>query len=289
MFGIRTIGTHSQKIIPLVFLLIVIDIFLGGIISSALELVPGLVINKSEYWRLISFPFATTSAEGLVLFLFTFYLVAPRLEKILKGGVFLSLLPPLIFLQGVIHTLLFWNSSSALSGLEGISFFVLTLFVYMNPSTHLKVRFAPSLRLVFIITALIALWGSIKFYYIYDTGSDAVLISSASALFGILTASLCYLQIRFLKSFLKSEEKNSEPDIPNPEELRMAMISAEKSYRANSRKHDSEIPEEYENFDMEPEERLDYILDKILDSGQESLTPGELFFLKNYSNEKPGR
>lgn len=283
MSGFGKIGSHSQKIIPVIIVITLADMLLGGVLSRSMSLIPDMVISRTEYWRLISFPLAPMPPEGMVLFLFTFLLIAPRLEEILKGGIFLSIMPALIFLQGVIHTLVFWKSHYALSGMEGISFFILTLFIFLNPETKFKVRFAPSLRLVFIITALISLWGSIKFYQLYDAGSEAVLISSASALFGILTASLCYLQIRFLRKFIHSRDSEDDFEIPNPEELRLAMISAEKSYRANSRKEDNDISDDNDLYELSSEERLDYILDKILESGQESLTPGEIYFLNNYS------
>lgn len=255
-----------------------------GVIADVLAMNPDLVLKQWEFWRLVSFPFAANSLEGILLFGFTFSIVGPKVEQYIGRYIFPFVVSLLILLQGIILTLLFWKENIAMGGMEGISFFVLTLYslLYFGNKADFS-SFRPS-KARMLVSLVAFAWISVLLARSYITGNMELLItSSASATIGIITGSLLFIQLRMLKRATKNK-RNEFPDldIPKPEELSMAMIA-----QRERRKYQNEL-DDFRYHDHEftfTEDRLNEILDKINEQGKDSLSVHELEYLKEYSRQ----
>jgi hypothetical protein len=214
---------------------------------------------------------------------FTFYYIFPRLEDYLRGITIFALLAPLIILHGLIHTLAFWDSPIPFTGMEGVSIYLLALTTLFKKDTKIKLPVAKPVKLSVVSAVVVSLWTLIKAipYVFYDTTLSIELLSGG--LFGITFGALTYFQFKFFKKFFKKEIYVPPLVIPKPEELKMAMIAQTK---ANQQRRAVQ-QETYTTAEkaLSREERLDQILDKINDSGKDSLTDDENRFLIDYSND----
>ncbi len=276
----------SHRLLFVVMLVYAINYLLNGVINSYVALIPSLVIDKLELWRVLSFPLATPPIESIVLFAFVFYFIAPKIESLLPRTFYPLLLGLLILLQGVISTVTFWKSSLVFTGMDGLSFFVMFLFALLSISKKTLPLWFNPLRTGLMIMLSGGLWTAALLVHANKSSDSFIITGSAGALFGILYACVTFLQIRFVG---KNKQKNDDlllpPDmtIPSPEELKYALAGInEKKYFKNSG---------YDAFDKESEpqfvpdeDRLNEILDKISETGQDSLTPLEKQYLEDYSN-----
>lgn len=275
-------NVYSKRILLLFLMAYLLNFLMEGQLAGLFLLIPKSLTSNYEFWRLITFPLAPGPIADTLLFSFVFYIIAPKLEEYLSNGSFLAYLVPLIFLQGIVYNLFFWQSSTPLTGMGGISIFVLTLFTYANPGKRVKLWFLPPLRTIYLFLLTLFVWAMLLVLNMYST-TDAVLMHGVFvSAFGIATGSLTYLKIYLLKLFMSRRDKDDEIDIPQPEELKLAMISEKKinTYQQEAAEEDYEFDKEHEEFN---EEKLDQILDKIYEYGRESLTPNEVRFLKDYS------
>ncbi|TAL69212.1 MAG: hypothetical protein EPN82_07890 [Bacteroidetes bacterium] len=258
------------------------DFFTNGFISNYLSLQPALILEKFELWRLITFPFARGTVEGTMLFLTVFYLYGPKLEEILNHTLFSLILVLFIVLQGTILTLIYRQSSSVLSGMEGLSFFIMLLFTFFKKGKRLYVWLFKPIKTAILTTIIFMLWGtSILLHSLLIIDGHLLLIKGAlSAIIGFTAASISFMQIRTTRNLIKERLEQKGLVIPKPEELTPALIE-----QNELRKFSQSLKEEptyYGDFKY-TEDRLNEILDKIIDLGKESLTHEEKLFLEGYS------
>jgi len=275
----------SQKIGVLTLLLYGIDFLFDGKISAQLLLNTSLVVNQIEFWRLFTFPFAQSGPETILLFVFTFFMISTKVELIMKNRFYHLILFLLICLQGTTFTIFYRSETYILSGMTGISFFVLSLFILLNITGRLTPYKKKPVRSMLMIAAASLAWVSVITMKSVILGSDTVAPELASASFGILSGLLIYCQIVLLNwGTLHLKRKTSERKvIPEPEEYSPAFISSAEHRKFFGRDREYE---DYMMYEPEPdlsEDRLNEILDKINEYGKESLSPDEIRFLKEYS------
>lgn len=276
----------SHRILTFVLVIYALNYLFNGVLNNYLALVPSLVVDNLQLWRVLSFPFATPPIESIVLFAFVFYFIAPKIESLLPRRFYPILLSLLVMLQGVISTLTFWKSSYVFTGMDGLSFFVMFLFALLSINKKTLPYWFNPLRTGLMILLSGSLWTAALLMHSYKSGDNFIITGSAGALFGILYACATYLQILFAsKKSKKNDQLGLPPDIsiPSPEELKYALAGInEKRYLQNS--GDDIIDKDSEVGFVPDEDKLNEILDKISESGKESLTPNEMQYLKDYSN-----
>lgn len=249
-------------------------------VSELLILKPNLVLNNMELWRLASYIFVPGSIEGVFLFTITFYFLAPFVEKVLRNPLYPAYLMLLIFLHGIIHTLAFWKTSINLSGMEGASIFILTFFALSDPDKRVKITFLPSVKSFYFSGAILLTWILVKYLKI-SFGDEKLLFESVSALtIGIISGTMTFVQIKMIRKFISKKRRSEDYSIPEPEEIKMAVINDGAHER-----YESILSDEVYNNDFDPDQKediLNQILDKILEQGQGSLSAQEIYFLENY-------
>lgn len=263
--------------------LYLINYLMGWKLNSLFVLNPAMIVQEFEFWRLFTYPFIPGSIEGAVLFLAAFLLFAPRLEDIMGNMLFSTVLFLLLSLHGILHTLVYWKSSIPLEGMEGISIYVMSLFVLLNVQNRLKIFRLPPLKSYITPAALFALWSGFKLFRIYEFQSVDIKSLLSVGSFGLAASLMTYLQIRLAQRInFRKARIEEEPVIPQPEELHHAILSETelRRYHYNADEDTRIRPSGDRYID---EERLNDILDKINESGKESLSGDELNFLREYS------
>ena len=281
MFRLNSI---SNKFALITLLLYLADFFSGGRLVNILALQPITVIEKMEFWRIISFPFAGSSLEGGLLFFASILFFGNKLEIVFHKAFFPIIILLLICLQGTIFTLLFWRSELVFAGMEGISIFILTLFSLLFYKNKLQVGYRKTYRIVSSVGLLAITWASsVALHYFIMNDQSIIYKSAYSAMFGISGGSLIFAQIKLARR-LKSKKKVIIPEetiLPRPEELSLALIS-QNEFRRLKKHLIEEAPLMDYNFPFS-EDRLNEILEKIYDNGKESLSNDERAYLEEYS------
>lgn len=275
----------SHKLMFLTLAVYVVNYISGNLLNNYLALSPNLVASKFEIWRMFSFPFAMPSFESIILFIFAFYFIAPKIEYLLPGKVYPILLGLLVTLQGLVTTITFKDSSLFFTGMDGLSFFIMFLFAFISLSNRtLPYRFKP-LKTGLFIFLMAGLWTVSLLVNSELTNTDMIITSSSGAVFGIIYALVTFIQVRMAKRNMeKQAAKLAEKiKIPTPEELKYAIahISEKRLYnKSGDDNYENPVPTEF----VPDEDRLNEILDKISEFGQDSLTNSELKYLKDYSD-----
>jgi hypothetical protein len=276
----------SHRLLFLVMLVYAVNYLFNGAINFYLALIPSLVVDKFEVWRVLSFPLAIPPIESIVLFAFVFYFIAPKIESLLPRTFYPILLGLLVLLQGVISTVTFWKSNIIFTGMDGLSFFIMFLFALLSISKKTLPLWFNPLRTGLMILLSGGLWTAALMVHSGKSGDSFIITGSAGALFGVLYACVTFLQLRFVsKNKTKQDELLLPPNIsiPTPEELKYALAGInEKKYFNNSGDDFSDRDSDVQF--VPDEDRLNEILDKISESGKDSLTSIEIQYLQDYSN-----
>ncbi len=282
---------YSRRIVFFTGLIYLLNYIMGGKLFSLFLLDPASLVNQSEFWRLFTYPLAPGSIEAVLLFGFTFYFIGPRLEEILDNSLVPVFFVLLIFLYGIIHTLVFWGQDVQLAGFEGLSFLILVSYSLMERRNKIKLWFMPPLRPYLLTTTIFFVWAIIKGFE-YVSGNEAVLVQSASSVsFGLVMAVLVYFQVKLVRKLVSDDGDEFDDegiddfdfDDEEFEEENMAPVHNPKNYSHLPENRTEKKIELVDDPDVN-EEILDGILDKITEYGKDSLTPSELKFLEDYSN-----
>ncbi|MFC2132113.1 hypothetical protein ACFLSQ_11830, partial [Bacteroidota bacterium] len=244
---------------------------MDGRLSSLLSLQPSLVFHL-EWWRIFTFPLATDSLEGTILFLFTFFIFAPKLEEIFRSWLYPLILFLFVFLQGAILTLLLWNTDIVITGMEGLSFFVLTLFTLINIKKKLVILHKFFIRTSVFSSGMFFLWFTLLFFHSVASEDYRLIFEGVySCIFGMSSGFIYYLQNRYTKSIKPQEQpisRESNHDTPTPEELSYAVMANNELRRFNKNLREELAKDE--GSPQYPEDKLNELLDKITENGKES-------------------
>jgi membrane associated rhomboid family serine protease len=285
----------NNSIFSKLFLIIIgIVYFLNYIYSNTLpdlfSLTPITVIRNLSLWKLLSFPFAPGGVESVIFFGFVFYFISTKLESYIEGLRYPLWLFLLTLLQGCILTLVFINSDVVISGMDGISFYVLVVYSLLRSKDKINFLNFPPMPVLAFAMLLGFLWFGLKLVNFSTTGNESSFLSAiGSSLFGITAGLVHYLQIR-LSGYSQSKNEKSGTDnqvkLPSPEELSVAHTSnarLRKFYQHQNADYLDNSTDILSEDMEENEEKLNEILDKITSMGKESLTNSEKRFLEEYS------
>jgi len=261
----------------------IIDFSIAGKLFSLFALSTEKIFVEMEFWRLFSYPFFGGTVEGLLLFCGIFFFVSPKIEYFLGKKIYPLFLFLISFVVAAITTIVFNSKNIIIGGLEGVSFFIFTLFMMLFvKDKHLREK-QPALS---VGVCTVIFWGFFKYYLAKTNGIESVLPSIVISSAGVIIGLLVYLQIYFLiQSRIKKAKMRMRPmkkiKLPDNEELSFAMFNNPnfKAIVANATAKSATKKIEF----YDDEEQLNFILDKINESGKESITPEELSFLKNYN------
>ncbi len=291
MFSYKNISIFSKSFLILVAIVYFADFISGGYLTNIFALNPLAIVNNLELWRFVSFPLSAGSSEAILLFSFTFFYISSRLEILVDKLRYPIWLFTLVFLQGIVLTLIFWKSNINIAGMEGISIFVLTFYTLIQPKSKIEVlKFKPVPIFIFSLNLLI-FWSLFKIISFMGGYTNSILPSVASSIFGLTFAILIYTQIKISHKIFKNKYPNETNtySVPAPEELSVAMMSSSKSRRQYQSQREEYKEDDYiyklSNDPIENEEKLNILLDKIFLHGKDSLSFMELKFLKDYSNK----
>lgn len=290
MIKYRDINIFSKSLVVMGLFFYFLDYIFDGVVSASISLTPLLVIENLDVWRTALYPFAVGTIEGVVLFAFTFFMIAPKLENLIGSLRFPIWLFLITLLQGFVMILTFWGTSHTLSGMEGISIFILVLFALLHPKEKINF-FGGNIRAYLLAIVLGASWIGAKSIRFDMAGAEDIATSVFSAIFGTFVSVLTFFQIKVSERAYRRkklrEAAGSEYKMPEPEELSMALLSGNK-FRKNYHNMQADMIDEEEGRVLsedpdENEEKLNEILDKINSDGKNSLTRFENRFLDEYS------
>ena len=205
----------------------VIDFSVDGKLFSLFALSTEKFFVAMEFWRLFSYPFFSGTAEGLLLFLAIFIFISPKLEHFLGKKIYPLFLFLISFVVGAITTIIFNSKNIVIGGMEGVSFFIFTLFMMLLvKDKHLKDK-QPALA---IGVCTVVFWGVFKYFIAKNSGIETVLPSIVISSAGVIIGLLVYLQIYFLiQSRIKKAKMRMRPmkkiHLPNNEELSFAIFN----------------------------------------------------------------
>ncbi|MCO5251793.1 MAG: rhomboid family intramembrane serine protease [Candidatus Kapabacteria bacterium] len=290
------IRNKNSIVFSRVFLLIVgiiyfVNYIYANILPDMLSLRPNDVLDNLMIWKLLTFPFTPGTIEAMLLFAMTFYFISPKLEEIVDQFRYPSWLFLLSILHGCAMTLIFWKTDVVIAGMEGVAFFVLTLYLFLKPKSMVEFMKFPPLSTVLFTAGLIFLWFGMKIVNVTGGINTQFIPQFSSALFGITLGALIYLQIRLAsnhRSRSRVDRYDSDLKVPRPEELSVALISntkLKKQYRTLEDELETELYSLLSDDPAENEEKLNEILDKIAVHGKDSLSPYENRFLEEYSKQ----
>jgi len=274
----------SHRVLFIGGVVYILNYLFDGLLSNYLALNPEAILQNWEFWRLVTFPFSTFSLEGILLFGFTFLIIGPKVEQYIGRYIYPFVLSLLVLLEGILLTLAFWKENVAIGGMEGLSFFVLTLYslLYFGKKSDFS-NYRPT-KARMIVSLVAFAWASVLLTRALLTANMHHLITdSVSAAIGLFSGALLYIQLRMLKRAAMQKKRDfPDIDIPKPEELSLAMIAQRERKRYQNDRED--------NYQNEPEftfteDRLNEILDKINEYGKDSLSKREIEYLKEYSRQ----
>lgn len=273
----------SRKILGFLLIIYFLNYIVQGKLETLFSLEPDAIIHRFEFWRLITYPMSAGSFEAILLLFYSFYVLSPKLEYLFKSGLYPLYVLLLIFLQGLIHTVVFWDKHIILSGMEGISLFTMALFSLLRPKQEIKFTFIRAFKLAYLTLFFFGTWLSLKYLNSFILGSDVMLSAAAALAFGASVALLSFLQIRFINKIIIYKRILTESVEARDEEVVEPAFEAKvkSKHKAPQQKPGIFIEGDQE----ENEKRLNLILEKIFESGKESLTREELSFLDEYSKK----
>jgi hypothetical protein len=274
---------YSRRILAIVGFIYLLNFITENSLARLFELNVPAVLTEYQFWRLFTFPLAPGSIEAILLMAYTFIIIAPRFENLLKPGLILVLLVPMISLHGIIHTLVFWNTKVGLAGFESMSLFFITIYSLTAPKQKIKLPFLPVQKLIWISSVIVILWAGIK--YTSSIQSSLILYQTiSSASFGILSAIVSYAQIMILSRILRPKRTVRTESAPVVDETRKLAVIKEAKFDPFAFTAEDDYLDDDLDF-VPDEQKLNRILDKILDYGQESLSGEEKRYLEKYSKK----
>ncbi len=252
---------------------------------SFLALNPHLVIYEVQIWRLFTFPFLPLSIAESFLFFYVFWFLAPKVEITFKRYFFPLSLCVFILLQGFLTVGLLGKENFYLYGTEGLSFYILTLYLLIYLRIISQYEPLPWRNLTQI--------SLVVFFWLMAAGLDSFVYNRSSlinsfsfALVGIFVGSLGYLQNRaFAIEVVQQRYRDFLNFRKHLEELELKEeLFSSKSHPESDKPNEKSDTQNFVELVFD-EDNLNRILDKIIEKGKESLTPEEIKFLENYSKK----
>ncbi len=285
----RLLPTSHRILLLLAIVYATNTLVLRGALTSFMELTPSEMLQRSEYWRMFTYPFAITGFWSIISASMILYFFAPEVEHILSARRFVIALSLFVVVHGMIYTPLMMASNLPLTGPEAAALFILTLYTFLYPSGEISLFGLFSVRattmLAFIICAsLLAPLLSPPLHPV------AFIHVFADELFGVFTGFIfAYLYFGrgaerdFYPIFSSQQQKQAAPRRTSPSTASVGYPTMH-SQSADDQPVAITLPEPSDDTELD-EDHLNAILDKISEKGQASLTASERKFLQDYASK----
>jgi hypothetical protein len=278
---------NSHVILFIVVFFYFLDLITKFRLSPLFYLQPSSIAENLELWRFFTFPLATNSIEGSILFIFTFFILAPKIELLFNRFLYLVILSIFILFQGSIFTILLWKTPIIIEGMESLSLFIITIFTLQHIKNKLVVLNKLYLPTFLFSLLIFLIWISILFVHALVSSNYLILLEGLySSVYAISTGMITYLQINHQnKMKLTNEHHNHSKydyDILNNNKDESYALIENKKYKKHYENLNRELKVE-DNKEHFNEQKLNEILDKIYSNGKNSLTENEKKFLDDYS------
>lgn len=265
--------------------------FGNSIAGDMLELVPRQVVNDSELWRILSFPFFTTNVLTYALFAFVALVVIPKIKDFFALREVIILSGLILALQGVLFSMLFSDTAYKFSGIDALSFYYIFLFAGLSYFSGLHFMKAGGNRITLNALLAVLMWSC---YLLFANPVDVMYSHLYSAVFGIAVSLVSFVFIkagimRRKKKLLAEDFSNRfAKELEEAEEEEMPVYEYANTVKENARSKQASSEDilgstSYYKFQAS-EDTLNKILDKISSKGQDSLTYNERRYLEDYSN-----
>lgn len=278
----------SHRILLALSVLYFVNMALGGMLTSYLALFPAEMVARGEYWRIVTYPFAVFGFWSMLSTGCIFYFFAPEVEQIVTPKKFLIASAFFVVLHSVIYTPLFFSYNLPLTGPEALALAILTVYTYIYPRGEISLFGVLTLKASVLLLAIVCL--SLLFPVFrspFDT--MAIIHVFANQIFGVLSGFLfSYLVFGSDNDFMLSLFSRKQPLHTAPRKT----PSPTASVGFTSPLSTSHLEDHLEDHDHSvlaadelDEDRLNFILDKIYEKGQHSLTNSEKKFLEEYAKK----
>ncbi len=277
---------HNAPVFSQVFLAASLMCFILNIVGhnsafNFLALDPNRVLHNFELWRLLSYPLSTLSLASFMLLSFSIGIFSSALEVAFSTKRFVGTIASLVLAQGLVYTALCAGFSQpyVLSGGDTVSFFVMAMFVFVQPTRSVSLWRRYEVRGLSLALSFVGLSIGYRSYLAIHDGPEQLYYGVLPAIFGVVFAimltTVVHQQLKRVRRLnnVSHVDFMDERLIEQEEEL---VSSFGKSDRALSKLY-------YPEPQRSDEEMLNLLLDKIFEHGQESLTPEEKTFLEDYS------
>ncbi|MBC8146111.1 MAG: hypothetical protein H7X80_11050 [bacterium] len=277
-------ATLSRKILIALIVLFVLSLLgISHRFNGFLLLSPPLIVPGFELWRLVTYPLAITGSAfvGMLIGSICFGAPGEEVEQMLGTRRFGFLLLWVVIGSAILHVAMFAGSPVVLAGPVNAALFVLVGFVYLFP--HAEVRlFLFGLRGWVLLTFIGALLMFMAIYNVVEGGTPLRLFSDGG--FGLILGAF-YFHIRYQKY----------PVLLRPIRTVERMFAGGRSdgaWQATPAARKAAAPQPVRlrmpfqktpPREMNDEERLNNILDRISEKGYSDLSADEQAFLRDYS------
>lgn len=274
-------GLVSRTVFFVFGIFYLLDILMSGQLTGLFLLDPKLVIESTEFWRVLTYPLAFDNIGSFFLFTVAMAIFSPRIEQLYSSFTIPVVTVLLIVLHGTVLTLVNLDANHIIKGTDGISFFMFSAFLLSSPRSKIVIPNFKSVKSSRLISFLVITWlfiglGRMLLDPEYYFWSNAELAG-----FGIINGLLLHYQLKFFKRFKSKYEE--EPYHAPDDESEPELISVDEFRRMNeyAKKQDEQYV--LSNNPYSDEDRMNEILDKISEFGMDSLSPYEQLFLEEYS------
>lgn len=281
---LRTSASHALLLISVTSYLL--DAMSGGVVSSSLALKGSDVLVHYRLWQLLSYPFAGLTLIHVAFFSVVMICAADRVEAVFPRYKFSLLLVLLTLVQGLGYVLLFPGDSAALTGTSLLSFFSLGMFAALFPKKRLEVYRGVAVSVPVFVLLVSVLSVSLSANQIvhgdYRLGIASIVQGMTGMILGMGFSWSHRRRIAKRHTYYTSAPQWLTPKVG--EQLEPAEVSTTIGRTVPT----SVVPQYFSDDDDDIEDyscedRLNTILDKILDSGSDSLSEPERRYLERYS------
>lgn len=281
LFPFRKYTASISLVISLVFVITAAFDYLNSLAYFAL--ISPKLFEGLELWRLFTFQFIFPNIETALFSIIIFYYIGVKVEKLFNLKVFALVILMLGVFDGLLQSLIFYRSEYAIKSSLAQTFFLLSLYILLFRKTKIKFFFG-SIKTHFIALTFGLVYLSFTTYKGLAHSHEYAVQTATSFVSGTSIAIFAYAQFRrkyyheLLNAAIqryKNQNQFAHVYADDYNSMITKNNAQEKRYRAYSAHSEFEFV-----FD---EEELNKVLDKISESGINSLTAKEKKFLEEYS------
>jgi membrane associated rhomboid family serine protease len=282
MLKLKNISIISLLLV-VITLISIADFSSNEVVKQYLALNPKLIIEKYEFWRIITYSLISNSLESYVFLFIAFFYFAPKLENIFGTKVFSLSLLLVAGLFGLISNVVFFKQNLVIATVDQLSLYTFALFSFLNYKRRINFFDKFSFPLSYLSTAFIVTWIISKSWNIAIFGGNYLNEVVFPVSFTLFLTTSMYIRLLLMdkSSFKKQKVRNDfvEKEI---EEYAPALIEKDELRRYMKKIEEDITYANYKKNELS-EDNLNEILDKIIEKGQSSLSSSEKEFLTKYS------